>query len=374
MEKVVNGQLVDVGDIRLFELALEGIALNQRAVNKVNIELKYDDNVGKCIDIYNKAYSKLPFPLYSIETNLKYSCLAKIIEKELDKKLSNNYNLWVDKSLHIFIKDSLIDLKFIGSTWSIDYIEEPYKDNTDIDLYKQDVGYDEYKWIVENHSESSNLAIDFYSKFMSNLLRACGSDASIMIREFTNILNFENVPNPYFIKPNTVVDTNKSYEYFLDVYCKEIRETGRNSFTIDLTVEDSELCTEKEVVPIIGIKAFKKSLMSCIDNVNILGGIEEDNIISKILDDTIEMDLDTDIRGIKVDNKIILEIDNEIYKLDLISKTLKLIGNGISFYSFLGNYVYFIRKQKVRNGVIKNIIYKYSTLNGSITVSKIFFS
>ena len=36
MKKMVNGQTVDIGDIRLFELAFEGLALNKLAVSNIS--------------------------------------------------------------------------------------------------------------------------------------------------------------------------------------------------------------------------------------------------------------------------------------------------------------------------------------------------
>ena len=46
MEKVVNGQLVDVGDIRLFELGLEGLSINKVAINNISIEIAKTINIA----------------------------------------------------------------------------------------------------------------------------------------------------------------------------------------------------------------------------------------------------------------------------------------------------------------------------------------
>ena len=367
VEKVVNGQLVDVGDIRLFELGLEGLSINKVAINNISIELKDDENISKCIEIYSKAYRMLPFPLYSVETNLKYSCIANIMKG----KLKFDYKLWVDKSLNVYIVDSKLLVKFIGNTWGVDYIEEPYKDNTDLDIYKRDVGYNEFKWVLDN-KDNSNLTLDFYSEFMGDFLRACGNNANIMVKEFSKILDFENVPKPVNIMDNHIVDSTGEYEYFIDFYCAELRKTGDKQYSIDLTVDDEDTVTcEDDVEPIFSLNAYKKASLN---DKGVFGAMEFDAELSERLCRVLEIDEDTSIKGVKVENTLFLEINNTVYYFNTISNKFVAIGNGIAIYSFKDNYIYFLRKQLIREKTYKNIIYKYNMFNSNINIAKISFN
>lgn len=368
MEKVVNGQLVDVGDIRLFELGLEGLSINKVAINNISIELKDDENISKCIEIYSKAYRMLPFPLYSVETNLKYSCIANIMKGNL----KFGYKLWVDKSLNVYIVDSKLLVKFMGNTWGVDYIEEPYKDNTDLDIYKRDVGYNEFSWVLDN-KDNSNLTLDFYSEFMGDFLRACGNNANIMVKEFSKILDFENVPKPVNIMDNHIVDSTGEYEYFIDFYCAELRKTGDKQYSIDLTVDDDEdtVTCEDDVEPIFSLNAYKKVSLN---DKGVFGAMEFDAELSERLCRVLEIDEDTSIKGVKVENTLFLEINNTVYYFNTLSNKFVAIGNGIAIYSFKDNYIYFLRKQLIREKTYKNIIYKYNMFNSNINIAKISFN
>ena len=368
MEKVINGQLVDVGDIRLFELGLEGLSINKVAVNNISIELKDDENISKCLEIYNKAYRKLPFPLYSIETNLKYSCIANLMKDSI----KFDFKLWVDKSLNVYIVDSKLLVKFIGNTWGVEYIEEPYKDNTDLDLYKRDVGYKEFSWIVEN-KDKENLALEFYKEFMSDLLRACGNNANIMVKEFSRILDFENVPRPIEIMDNCIVDSSGKYSYFVDFYCSELQKTGGKQYSIDLTEDEDEIASEDAVEPIYSVDVYKKSSLKE-DRADTLGALEFDEVLSEKFCETLDISNDTKIRGVKIGNVIFLEMEDSIYYFNTSNDKFVTIGSGITIYSYLGNYIYFLRRQLIREKTYKSIVYKYNLSNGNINIAKISFN
>lgn len=368
MEKVINGQLVDVGDIRLFELGLEGLSINKVAVNNISVELKDDENISKCLEIYNKAYRKLPFPLYSIETNLKYSCIANLMKDSI----KFDYKLWVDKSLNVYIVGSKLLVKFIGNTWGVDYIDEPYKDNTDLDLYKRDVGYNEFSWILEN-KEKENLALEFYKEFMGDLLRACGNNANIMVKEFSRILDFENVPRPIEIKDNHIIDSNGQCEYFVDFYCAELKKTGGQQYSIDLTEDEGEISSEDEVEPIYSIDVYKKTNIKE-DRPDTLGALDFDELLSEKFCETLDIDKDTKIRGVKIGDVIFLEMDDNIYYFNISNQKFVTVGNGVVIYSFKGNYIYFLRKQLIRDKTYKSIIYKYNLSSGNINIAKISFN
>jgi len=368
MEKVINGQLIDIGDIRLFELGLEGLSINKVAINNINIELKDDENINKCIEIYNQAYRKLPFPLYSIETNLKYSCIANLMKEQL----KFDCKLWVNKCLCIYIVDSKLLVKFIGNTWCIEYVEEPYKDNTDLDLYKKDVGYAEFSWILEN-KDKDGLALEFYQEFMSDLLRACGNNANIMVKEFSKILDFEVVPEQVKIKDNHILDCSFQDEYYVDIYCNELLETKTEQYSIDLTEDNSEITSEVALEPVYSLDVYKKTQLKD-GRLDSLGALEIDEDLSDKLYNVLDIEVDTELKGVKIGNLIFLEINDTITYLNLLNNKYSRVGTGISIYSFNINCMYFLRQQLIRDKTYKNIIYKYNLSNGNISIAKITFS
>lgn len=375
MDKLVNGHQVDIGDVRLFELGLEGLAINKIAVNKISIEFNWNDVVSKCIEAYNKAFRKLPFPLYSIETNLKYACLSHIMESDLKKAFKGEYSMWVDKSLCLYLKQDNLVVRFVGNTWCIEYIEEPYKDNTDFDLYKSDVGYTEYTWILE-HLDDENLSVNFYNTFMPDFLRACGNNSNIMIKEFSKILDFEVVPEEVSLKSRTIFDTDTSSEYFIDIYCSKFKKTGNVCTTIDLTAEiDNQMTDTEEEIPVYALDVYKKRFMAVDGRSNALGGIQLNNRLTQIVSCLVDnIDCETEITGIKYGDLLFLELDNAIYKYDIARDAMSLVGEDIEIYSYRGAYIYFIRRQRIREKNYKNIVYKYNSGNGNINIARIFFS
>ena len=283
-----------------------------------------------------------------------------------------DYKLWVDKSLNVYIVDSKLLVKFIGNTWGVEYIEEPYKDNTDLDLYKRDVGYKEFSWVVEN-KDKENLALEFYKEFMSDLLRACGNKANIMVKEFSRILDFENVPRPIEIMDNCIVDSSGKYSYYVDFYCSELQKTGGKQYSIDLTEDDDNIASEDAVEPIYSVDVYKKSSLKE-DRADTLGALEFDEVLSEKFCETLDISNDTKIRGVKIGNVIFLEMDDSIYYFNTSNDKFVTIGSGITIYSYLGNYIYFLRRQLIREKTYKSIVYKYNLSNGNINIAKISFN
>ena len=68
MKKLVNGKVVNVDNIALFELAAEGLALQNTAISSTNdgIEGNIDSPlVRKYIKQYDVFFKSMPYPLYS---------------------------------------------------------------------------------------------------------------------------------------------------------------------------------------------------------------------------------------------------------------------------------------------------------------------
>ena len=149
MRKLVNGKVINVDNIELFELAAEGLALQNTAVSTTADGIEATINsplVHKYIKQYDVFFKAMPYPLYAIEEDIKYATLGNFI-KSLSK---TNIDMWVNNGLHIRLdKNTGMTLKIVNNTWSIVYNKENRSDNTSMSLFEHSVGYKEYSWILD---------------------------------------------------------------------------------------------------------------------------------------------------------------------------------------------------------------------------------
>ena len=148
MRKLVNGKVVNIDNMELFELAAEGLAIQNMAVSNTSEGIEGNINspiIKRYIKQYDIFFRSMPYPLYAIETNIKYATLGNFI-----KSLSNNQiNMWIENGLNILIdKDTGMILRIVNNTWSISYEKEIKEDNTPMELYSGDIGYKEYSWLL----------------------------------------------------------------------------------------------------------------------------------------------------------------------------------------------------------------------------------
>ena len=173
MKKMVNGQTIDIGDIRLFELAFEGLALNKLAVSNISTTIdKETDSIKGCIELYNRFYRSLPFPLYSIENNTKYAAIAEYIKFNIEKNKKAvkrktdeqpDLKFWINNGIYILIEEHKA-LRLVGNTWGLVVVEKEEKDNALLDKFRSEVGYQEFKWALERLKEEKSIG-NYYRKY-----------------------------------------------------------------------------------------------------------------------------------------------------------------------------------------------------------------
>ena len=105
MKKLVNGKVVDIGNIELFEMAAEGVALRNVAISNTDIGVPEGidtELMNKLIGQYDVFYKAMPYPLYAVEHDIKYATLANFI------KMCNRQEItmWVDGGLFILLLGS----------------------------------------------------------------------------------------------------------------------------------------------------------------------------------------------------------------------------------------------------------------------------
>ena len=104
MKKLVNGKVIDVDNIELFELAAEGLALQNTATSNTSDGLDGTIDsllVRKYIKQYDAFFKSMPYPLYAIEDDINRNFRCITIEDGLSQ--SSVYSIVQDTKGYIWI-------------------------------------------------------------------------------------------------------------------------------------------------------------------------------------------------------------------------------------------------------------------------------
>ena len=179
MKKLVNGKVININNIELFELAAEDLARQNTAVSVTSDGIEANMNsplIHKYIKQYDIFFKYMPYPMYAIENDIKYATLGNFIKSLAKEKVI----MWVDNGLHIKLDEqSGMTLKIVNNTWSIIYSKENKEDNTSMELFKESVGYNEYSWLLKRIINKENTA-KFYTEFMPDFVAACNNQPIVI--------------------------------------------------------------------------------------------------------------------------------------------------------------------------------------------------
>lgn len=218
MKKLINGKVTEIRKIELFEMALAGLALGAKAVSNTENTMNRDtDNeaVSKIIKLYNSFYTSMPYPLYAIEDDIKYSALGTFIKHT---ESGSNQIMFIDKGLYIVIDlRNMLAIHIVNNSWSIESIDSIKKDNVNIDNYKDNIAYEEYNWVLNTVLNLDKHA-NYYEKFMPEFVKACNGDAVIMRWELQNMMNFCSIPDKIRLVDNEILDVDSEKTYSLSIY------------------------------------------------------------------------------------------------------------------------------------------------------------
>jgi hypothetical protein len=196
-------------------------------------------------------------------------------------------------------------------------------------------------------------------------------------KELGRALEFQSIPNSNALKlkDNTIIDLDNKLEYTIDIYCaKEVKRVksryiaGRNG-----TKEEKTSTTEFEY----DYNVYKKNIG---DNIKTLKGIEKCNedgflsIYEKLIGIFKSDNKISEYRGIVVGDKIVYELDNDVYICDLrkYSKS-DIIGHKCSIIDRHMSSVYLNRNRRI-SGVTESTIYKFDTDDNSMELCRIDYS
>lgn len=378
MKKLVNGKVIDVSNIDLFELAAEGMALQNTAVSSTSDGIACEINsalVRKYLKQYDLFFKYMPYPLYAIESDVKYATLGNFIKGLAKEKI----HIWVKNGLHIKLDNETgMTLKFVNNTWSIIYTKSEHPDNTSMELFKDSIGYKEYNWVLKKviNKESTS---GFYKEFMPKFIEACNYQPMVLKWELENILTFSAIPNRMEFKQNKIIDLSNNNEYNLDIYCSGTAETNEEISTWSLSLGNVGNATRKKIMKVYDFDAYCKDstkqgnggksskvemigLQSLfIELCNVKNGTESASF--------------PDFIGAICDTSLIFVINHRL----CIAKSNRLvevkdIAHGVDLYTIEKGKVYFTKSKKINDKVSKDALYCYSIKDKTTRLCKIMYT
>lgn len=371
MKKKVNGKVVDI-DIELFEKAFEGLALGNSSASSITDKAsRNSDTVNRYIEEYENIYKCLPFPLYGIESDLKYAVIGNVMKNRQSIKESS---IWVDNSLNIRVDEKNV-LKFVGTTWSMTSVDGGNHRGLSIEEYENEVGYKEYKWVMENLINNKGLS-EYYKKFMSKFIEACNNEPIVLKWELSKILSFGYVPSKMDMKSNRILDISNDSEYMIDIFSTGKKKTGESDYVINL-YGDVSFTQKPKYRKTYNYEVFEKTLDADTETMGKFkksdkegfAGLFETLVGKGIVKEDVG---NIPYEGIVVGNKIIYKVDGNIYicGFEKYSKPLE-IGKNVDIYSVEGDLVYLVKNSKCESGVNKESIYTLNPKDMQIKLCRI---
>ena len=380
MKKLVNSKVVNIDNIELFELAAEGLALQNTAVSTTADGIEANINsplVRKYIKQYDIFFKSMPYPLYAIEDDIKYATLGNFI-KALSKE---RINMWVDKGLHIKLDiNTGMTLRIVNNTWSIIYNKENRTDNTSMELFEHSIGYREYSWLLKKIINKETTA-NFYMEFMPDFVKACNAQPMVLKWELENILTFGNIPNKIEFKQNKIINVQADEEYTLDIYCTGSVDTEEKIQSWSLLDNNTGINGARyKQVKTYGFDVYAKPMS---DGAKASGKFEKckitglHNLFMQLcgIKSAHEMNTFPNFEGIISDTNLVFTIEKRLF----VAKSNRLvepkdIAHGVELYSVENNKVYFIKSKKINDKISKDTLYSYNIPDGTIRLCKTVFS
>lgn len=378
MKKLVNGKIINIDNIELFELAAEGLARQNTAVSTTSDGIEANINsplIRKYIKQYDAFFKYMSYPLYAIEDDIKYATLGNFIKSLSKEKIT----MWVDNGLHIKLdEESGMTLRIVNNTWSIVYVKEKRSDNTSMELFEKSVGYAEYSWLLNKIVNKENTA-NFYAEFMPEFIKACNNQPMIIKWELENILTFGTIPNRMEFRQNKIINIDSEEEYSLDIYCTGTAETDEKIQTWSLT-DGMEGGFRYKTIKTYGFDAYAKPLIA---------GTQKNDKIQKCSVNGLH-NLFMQLCNIKNQNELTkfptfegaisgahmaFTINKNLY----ITKSNRLteptdIAHNVELYTLEKNKVYFIKSKKIDDKINKESLYSYNITDGVVRLCKVVFN
>lgn len=379
MKKLVNGKVIEIANMKLFELAAEGLALQNTAVSNTSEGIEASINsplVHKYIKQYDIFFKSMPYPLYAIEADIKYATLGSFIKTLAKEKI----DLWVHNGLNIKLDAKTgMTLNVVNNTWSIIYDTSKHEDNTTLELYTDAVGYKEYAWILKKIVSKENTA-NFYAEFMPDFVKACNGQAMVLKWELENILTFGSIPQKMQFKHDKIINPQANEEYTLDIFFNGTVETDEKVQTWSFVGNGVGSGTRYKTIKTYGFDVYAKVLD---DNDGPTTKMEPKkingmhNLFMELcgLKNAKEMNTFPEFEGIIFDTNLVFTIDRRLF----VAKSNRLVkpvdvAHGVELYAVDKGKVYFVKSKKINERISKDSLYSYNIADGTVRLCKIIFS
>ena len=380
LKKKVNGKTVDIQNVEVFEKAAEGMAINRTTTSTVfNIPENIMDRAQEYINLYISFYKSLPFPLYAIDSNVKYATIGCFIKKRSQSKPK----MWVNNALFICIDEETgTTIQFVNMTWGIVGVDIIKEDNTNLEEYQDECGFGDFIWalakIIKKQSTST-----YYNEFMKEFIEACNSQPLVLKWELGNMLEFGRVPDRQEFKHNQIMDLTNGGQYSLDIYITGLRETKKKQHVWSLFDDEVEPVIKPKYVKQYGFDTYKKELVqddekvepNCdkMKKVEMFGMTSIFNTLCAIRN-AAEHEVFEDYSGFIADGSLIFAINNRVF----IAKAYRFVepkevARGVELYSYDRGIVYFLKSKTIAKGIKKETVYSYSLKDGNLRLCKIVF-
>ena len=380
MKKIVNGKIVDIKNMELFEKAAEGAVLAKIATSSIADKITVESEIiNECLKHYEVIYKAMPFPLYCIESNIKHATVAAFIKDCMDKPL----HMWVDEALFICVdRESSLAIKIVGSTWGVIKTNCEKEDNTSIENYRDEVGYREYEWLLRKIMLRENTG-SFYTEFMPDFVKACSGQDMLLRWELANILTFGNLPEKLALKDDRILNLENKSEFILDIYSGGSKKSGESEYTLSLIGNENEIKLKPKYVKTYKFDLYEKKYFGGNEVAKPEEGkLQKNNIIglSNLFNTLCSMKIAFEnnefegFSGFIADRDLVYAINGRLFicKAFKASET-KEIARGVELYSYDRGLIYFIKPTHMGKGIKKEMIYSYSLKDANLRLCKIQF-
>lgn len=379
MKKKVNGKTVNIDNIEVFEKAAEGLAIGRTATSNITENNLFDsETVVGIVKLYNLFYTSLPYPLYAIDTDIKYAVIGTFIKLRGYKNLP----MWVDNGLYVCVDEKNNEtVYFVNSTWGLVKVQRIEKDNLDLRKYSNCCGYKDLLWALGELLAGKGLA-NYYKEFMPEFISACNSQSMVMKWELNNILDFGKTPAGISLPYNKIINLEDNTEYTLDIFLTGTRESSEKQQIWKL--DSDEVYVGHKHIKTYGFQVYEKSAGDCDGGesskkpgkmtVSKLYGAYSIFCTLNLLRTIADRSYFEDFKAFIAEGNLVYEVNQRIF----VCKAYKFvepkeIAKGVEIYTFDRGVVYLIKKSIISRGVKKEIVYSYSLRDANLRLCKIRF-
>lgn len=378
LKKKVNGKIVDIKNINVFEQAAEGLAINRSTSSTTADTIQADlYDIKEYVLLYNAIYQSLPYPLYALDNNIKYATLATFIKR----KTTKSPKMWINGGLFICIdEENNIAVNFVNRTWAVVRVPKQLEDNTNMQLYKDDCGFADLMWALSRVLKKETTSA-YYSSFMKEFVDACNGQPMVLKWELGNILDFGRIPSRQIFEANKIVDLESHKAYILDIFVAGTKETKDKQYSFSLLSEDEPELKPK-VIKQYGFDVYEKKNSENgqvkpnddkIKKCELYGMTSVFNTLCFIKSMTEQQSFD-EYRGFIIDNILVYVVRGRLYVAKASNFVEpKEIARGIELYAFDDGLIYFVKPQTIAKGIRKETIYSYSLKDNNLRLCKIQF-